>query len=319
MTDHPTGRPPLRDLHRQITDQLIRAIEQGPGQFILPWRRTGAGLDLPRNAQSGREYGGINILVLWVAAVSAGHTSARWATYRQWAQLGAQVRKGERSTTIVFYKDYAVTPDPTNTEDNGRRRVARASPVFNIAQVEGYFGPVAPPALPPLERLAHAEAFIGATGANISYGGDRAYFQAATDRVQMPEADRFIGTETMDRREAFYATLAHELIHWSGAKPRLDRDLSGRFGTAAYAAEELVAEIGAAFLCAELRISQGVRPDHARYLASWLTLLRNDPRAIFTAAARASEAARYLRAFSEPPTLDLVPSDDHPLEAVEHA
>ncbi|WP_439599943.1 ArdC family protein [Devosia sp.] len=304
MAAHPTGTP-SRDLHSTITQHLIAAIERQPGQFTLPWRREGGALHLPTNAFTGNAYNGINILSLWVSAAQAGFPSPVWATYKQWTALGAQVRKGERSSLVAFYKQYTTDPNPDDAEDTGQRRVAKASFVFNAAQVTGLLTPSplpAPPAPPssPLERIQHADDFITATGANVRIGGDQAFFHRRDDYIQLPDPGRFTGTTTMSVSEAFYATATHELVHWSGAKHRLDRQFGDRFGDQAYAAEELVAEIGSAFLCAELAITQNVRPDHAQYLASWLKLLKSDSRAVFTAAARASEATTYLKAFSSP-------------------
>jgi antirestriction protein ArdC len=298
MRDAATSR---QDIHRQITDRLIAAMEAGPGKFVLPWRR--GNLGLPTNAVTGQNYNGINILALWVAAQQGGFVLPVWATYKQWAAIGAQVRAGERASLVVFYKQYDTTPNPDDADDTGRRRVARASAVFNAAQVSGYAPPTPPVPKGPIERLEHAEQFIAATRATISFGGDRAFYMPSQDRIQLPADDAFTGTATMDRREAYYATLVHELVHWTGAKHRLDRNLTGRFGTQSYAAEELVAELGAAFLCSDLVITQDVRPDHAQYLASWVQLLKQDSRAIFTAAARASEAANYLRALSAASTV----------------
>jgi antirestriction protein ArdC len=144
-----------------------------------------------------------------------------------------------------------------------------------------------------------ADNFVSTTGADIRHGGDQAYYQPQADYIQLPEEGLFIDLETRTRTQWYYGTLLHELVHWSGAKHRLSRDLNGRFGKMAYAAEELIAEIGAAFLCAELGITQDVRPDHAQYIATWLVLLKSDPKAIFTAAARASEASAFLHAKSK--------------------
>lgn len=283
-----------RDLHADITNQLIAAIEADPGKPSLPWRRSAGALHLPENALTGKAYTGINILNLWVTAELRNYATPLWATYRQWAERGAQVRKGEKAATIIFYKEFEVEADPDEGDD-GKRRVARASSVFNAAQVDGFVVPDVAGDLGPVARLAEADRFVGATGARVEHGGDRAYFRSDTDHIQMPSEGLFMGTKTMTRDEGYYATLVHELVHWTGPSHRLDRQMGKRFGDKAYAAEELIAEIGAAFLCAELGITQSVRPDHAQYLANWLQLLKDDSRAIFTAAARASEAAAYLR------------------------
>jgi antirestriction protein ArdC len=289
------SQPSRRDLHTEITNQLIAAIEANPGQPSLPWRRGAGALHMPVNALTGRHYHGINVVSLWVAAEFHGYASPIWSTYKQWAEKGCQVRKGEKSSLIVFYKEFEAEPDPENEKDDGKRRMARASYVFNASQVDGYTLPEPAPLLGAIQRIEAVDRFVKATGAWVAHGGDTAYFRHDTDHIQMPDEGLFTGTATLTRDEAYYAVLVHELVHWSGAVSRLDRDMKGRFGSAAYAAEELVAEIGAAFLCAELGITQDVRPDHAQYLSTWLQLLKSDSRAIFTAAARASEAALYLR------------------------
>jgi antirestriction protein ArdC len=288
-----------RDIYSEITGQLIAAIEANPDKPVLPWRRAAGPLFRPVNALTENAYNGINIISLWVAAEVRNYATPTWATYKQWSELGAQVRKGEKSSLVIFYKEYETDPDPANAEDDGKRRVARASYVFNAEQVEGYQHPGMPESLGPVERILAADNFVRATGARIEHGGQSAYFQPSTDHIQMPEEGLFFATGTMTRREGYYATLVHELTHWTGANPRLNRDMGKRFGDQAYAAEELVAEIGAAFLCAELGITQETRADHAQYLAQWLRLMKGDSKAIFTAAARASEAAVYLKGFSE--------------------
>ena len=287
-----------RDLHADITNQLIAAIEADPGTPSLPWRR-GSGLSIPTNALTGKAYSGINILNLWVSGQVRHYATPLWATYRQWAEQGAQVRKGEKASLVVFYKEFQVEDD-LKEGDDGKRRIARASHVFNAEQVEGYAVPTPAPDLGPVARLANADGFVRSTGAEVRHGGDPAYYRSDTDHIQMPAEGLFSGTKTMSRDEGYYATLVHELVHWSGAAHRLDRQMGRRFGSHAYAAEELVAEIGAAFLCAELGITQSVRPDHAQYLANWLQLLKDDSRAIFSAAARASEAVAFLRSGHRP-------------------
>ena len=291
---------PRRDLHAEITAKIIRAIEADPGKPQMPWRRSGKPLWMPENALTHKRYNGINVIALWVAAEMRGLTSPVWATYRQYAEMGAQVRKGAKGEMVVFYKEYDAEPDPDNADDNGKRRVARVSFVFNAADVEGYVPPDPPPRLGPVARLEAVERFIGATKATIEIGGERAYYRPSTDHIQMPHEGLFCGTTTMSRDEAWYAVLLHELIHWTAPEARCNRDLSKRFLKAEVAAEELVAEIGSAFLCAELGVTQDTRIDHAQYVAHWHELLKQDPRAIFTAAAKASEAVGFLKRFVMP-------------------
>ncbi len=293
-------RAPRRDIHSEITASLIAAIEADPGKPCMPWRRASGPLFMPINALTRNAYNGINVVSLWVAAECLGYTAPVWATYRQWSELGAQVRKGEKSSLVVFYKEYESEPDPEKADDDGKRRVARASHVFNASQVDGYTAPDARQPLGPIERLEAVDRFIAATGASIQHGGDRAFYRPSTDHIQMPDEDLFCGTDTMTRSEGYYATVTHELTHWSGAKHRLARDMGKRFGDVAYAAEELVAEIASAFLCAELGITQDTRADHAQYLAQWLKLMKSDSRAVFAAAAKASEAVAYLKRLQPP-------------------
>ena len=295
-----SARAPRRDIHAEITDKLIAAIEADPGQPTMPWRRSSRPLFMPENALTRNAYNGINVVSLWVAAECLGYSTPVWATYKQWSELGAQVRKGEKSSLVVFYKQYDADPNPDDTDDDGKRRVARASSVFNAAQVDGYAFPESPQPLGPVERIEAADRFVTATGARIAHGGERAFYRRSTDHIQMPDERLFCGTGSMTRTEGYYATLTHKLTHWSGASTRLARDMGKRFGDAAYAAEELVAEIASAFLCAELGITQDTRADRAQYLAQWLKLMKSDSRAIFTAAAKASEAVAYLKRLQQP-------------------
>jgi len=222
-----------RDLHADITSQLIAAIEADPGQPSLPWRRVGGALHLPTNALTGKAYNGINILNLWVTAEQRGFGAPIWGTYRQWAELGAQVRRGEKSSLVVFYKEFETDPDPDVGDDNGKRRVARASYVFNASQVDGYAAPEQPKSLGPVERIARADALVASTQALVCHGGDRAYYVPRNDYIQMPDEGLFTGTGTLTRSEGYYATLVHELVHWTGAKHRLAREMGKRFAAPA--------------------------------------------------------------------------------------
>jgi len=294
-----TSKRPKRDLHAEITGNIIAAIETDPGNPTMPWRRTGGDLFLPCNAHSKAEYNGINIINLWVMAEIRGYQLPIWATYKQWAELGCQVRRGEKSSPVIFYKEFEVDADPDDADDDGKRRMARASNVFNAAQVDGFETPAPPQPLGPIERIQAVDQFVKATKATIRHGGEQAYYHTAKDFIRMPSEDLFTGTETMNRSESYYAVLLHELTHWSGAKPRLDRNMKSRFGDDAYAAEELVAELASAFLCAELQITQDTREDHAQYLAHWLKIMKGDNKAVFAAAAKASQAVTYLKSLQK--------------------
>lgn len=292
------------DVHQEITDRIVAAIETA-GEFRLPWiRDKGGSMKRPVNIASGNPYNGINIVSLWVSALAADHPSHLWGTYKQWQDRGCQVRRGEKSSLVVFYKtlEFEQRNEETGETEATERLMARASHVFNAAQVDGFAieDTSAPlpdePAFDPIER---AERFAMATGATVEEGGDRACYIPATDIIRMPDRKRFTGTDTTKSAEGFYSTLCHELTHWSGAKTRLDRDLTGRFGSESYAVEELIAELGAAFLCSDLSITPEPRADHACYIASWLKVLKNDKRAVFTAASKASEAANWLLGHQE--------------------
>lgn len=282
------------DLHTRLATIILAQLDTAdPASWTPPWH----GADpMPRNARTSRRYRGLNVLALWCAAQAHGYADARWATYRQWAALGAQVRRAERGTLVLFYKELprsarADTSDADTTD--GAPFVARAAYVFNAAQVDA--APLAasapssmsPPTSLPLTTF---DAFVTATGAHINAGGTRACYVPATDTIHLPPRAAF---HTPTR---YAGTLAHELIHWTGAPHRLARDLKGRFGARAYAAEELTAELGAAFVLADLGLERTPHPDHAAYCASWAPLLRADPRALSNAATQASRAADYLTA-----------------------
>ena len=298
QSEAPAGK---RDVYQSITDQIITSIEAGAGTFTMPWHRD-TGTTMPTNALTGSSYNGVNIVALWAAAEQGGFTTGYWATYKQWSLLGGQVRKGEKGSVVVFYKqmDIEVSDTGNGERENKSVLIARSSRVFNVKQVDGW-QPPRPVASDPVEVLVEAENFVTATSADIRFGGDRAYYRPKTDHIQMPDRDRFIGTETINATESYFATLLHELTHWTGNVSRLDRDLSGRFGHESYAMEELVAELGAAFLCSDLGITNRPRPDHAAYIAHWLAVLKQDTRAIFTAASKANEARRFLTGLQPAP------------------
>lgn len=292
------------DTYQAVTDKIVAMIETGAGDWRMPWhsgRDTGTPLVLPRNPVSGTRYRGMNVPLLWAASEAAGYSSHLWATYKQWQERGAQVRKGERSALIVFWKQVAAGEargsDDSGDDDSGERRrvrfVARAYNVFAAEQVDGFTLPPAPepsePAgLPESERIATADAYFAAVGATVRHGGNRAFYAPSQDSIQMPEFRRF------ESAVAYYATLGHEHIHYTGDEKRCNREFGKRFGDNAYAFEELVAELGAAFLCAELGLSNEPRPDHAAYIDSWLRVLKSDNRAVFTAASKAQAAVDWL-------------------------
>jgi antirestriction protein ArdC len=286
------------DIHQQITDHIVHALESA-GEFQLPWISDKGSFSRPVNVASKQPYNGVNIITLWITALDKHYPSNIWGTYKQWQDQGCQVRKGEKSSLIVFYKTYEfdqVNAD-TGEAEQSERFVARASRVFNAEQVEGFVvDEVQLPEVPLFDPIERAEAFANSTGAIIEEYGDEACYMPSRDIIRMPERRRFIDTKTTSASMGFYSTLCHELVHWSGSSSRLERDLSGRFGDDAYAMEELIAELGAAFLCSDLGLTQEPRMDHACYIKNWLRILKDDKKAIFTAASKASQAANWLLA-----------------------
>jgi antirestriction protein ArdC len=279
-----------KDIFQRVTDLIINAIEDGAGSFRTPWRTSGGFPHSPINAATKRPYRGINVVVLWATAQEKGYKSGTWATYKQWKDLGAQARKGEKSANVVFWRflDREDEQQDRDAETKVRKLpLARDYWVFNAEQVDGYTEPERQKHST-AERIQSADGFFNALGIEVNPGGNRAFYHAETDSIHMPAFDAF------KQPLFYYSVLSHEATHWAGATERLNRDLSGRFGSESYAVEELVAELGAAFLCAELGLPTDPRDDHAPYIASWLKVLKNDKRAIFTAAAKAQEAVDWM-------------------------
>ena len=271
-----------------ITHKIAEAVEEGAGKFQMPWHAS-TWTALPINVATEAYYRGVNILSLWLDAQAKSFPTSHWASYRQWLSLGAQVRRGERGSAVVFYKPIEADGD---TEEPARF-VLRTFYVFNAAQVEGWTASQ-PEALPRFEIDKQVEAFVAAVGARVRHGFATARYRSDLDDIEMPSPAWFRDTETSSASQSYHAVLLHELMHWSGATHRIGREFGRRFGDEAYAFEELIAELGAAFLCAALGIANEPRPDHASYVQSWLRVLNRDRKAIFTAAARAQEAVEYL-------------------------
>ncbi|WP_421934262.1 ArdC family protein [Phenylobacterium sp.] len=282
-------------LYQDITDKIIAELEAGRLPWVQPWAANKTTLAMPSNAATGRAYSGINVLILWGAAIDHGHGSPSWLTFRQALGLGGNVRKGAHGVTVVFADRF--------TPSDERQRVAREGgeasavlflkrfTVFNIDQFENLPQDIAPPPAPIPDGLIapQAEALIAATGADFRIGGDQAFYSPSHDFVQVPRPDAYFEPINWHR------TALHELGHWTGHSARLARDQSGAMGSALYAKEELVAEMTSAFVCASLGITPSVR--HADYLGAWLDVLRADNRAIVRTASAASKAADYLLAF----------------------
>ena len=287
-------KPARIDVYKRVTNRIIEQLEQGVRPWMKPWNAEHAAGRITRPLRfNGLPYSGINILMLWAEAEDKGYTCPLWLTFNQTKELGGFVKKGEHGSIVV----YASTFKKSEADDKGDE-VEREIPflkqytVFNAEQCEGlpekYYATKEPPNST-IERVEQADRFFKNLNADIREGGDKAYYTITHDYVRMPFLETFRDAET------HAATMAHELCHWTRHPKRLDRDLGRkRFGDEGYAMEELVAELGSAFLCADLDITPELRADHAEYLASWLHVLKNDKRAIFTAASHASKAVEFM-------------------------
>lgn len=297
--DHRTETAPARiNLYDEVTARIVAELEAGRVPWVQPWSAgaSGQGLapGLPRNALTARAYSGVNVLILWGAVIEHGYPSQGWLTFRQALEAGGCVRKGERGTCVVYADRF--TPEAEKARVRAEGGDARSVPflkrftVFNVAQCEGLRPGLAtdPVPLPERQIVPVAEQVIAASGVDFRIGGNRAFYAPAPDYVQVPPQPAFF------EQVNYYRTCLHELTHATGHPDRLDRKLVNSFGSKDYAREELVAEMGSAFLCASLGIVPTVR--HADYLASWLEVLREDNRAIFRSASAASKAADWLLA-----------------------
>jgi antirestriction protein ArdC len=294
---------PRADIYARITDRIVADLGRGVRPWVKPWNATNAAGRITRPLRhNGMPYQGINVVLLWSEAVARGFTSPIWMTFKQSLELGGHIRKGESGTMVV----YANKITKTETDEHGDE-VERAVPflraytVFCVDQIDDlpdhYYGRPAP-TIAPAQRIAHVDAFFANTGATIQHGGDKAFFAPALDIIQMPPFESFRDAES------YAATLAHECVHWTAPAHRVNRDLS-RYAKdrSERAREELIAELGACFLSADLGIVPELEPraDHVSYLASWLEVLSNDKRFIFSAAAHAQRAVSYLHQLQPKP------------------
>lgn len=282
-----------RNLYQEVTQRILTQLQNGTVPWVKPWSAT-AGNNIPCNAVSNRPYSGVNVLLLW-NVIDAGYATPRFLTFKQALEAGGNVRKGEHGFKVVFVKQLIVRDKNAAANDQDATRtipMLREYTVFNVAQCENLpdrivNGPTTPKIRNKDERDQEADSFVDATSATILHGHGQAMFIPSKDIVCMPNFSDFHSADS------YYCTMFHELSHWTGHKTRLDRDLKNRFGTQSYAAEELVAELSAAFLCAEFSIDNETQS--AAYIANWIQLLKNDPRAFFTAASAAQKAADFLR------------------------
>lgn len=277
------------DIRQTITDKIIAMLERGttsPGPRWTGGRAAG----LPTNAKTGEAYRGINVLLLWAEMAEKTYSSSQWLTYKQAAEMGGQVRKGEKSVMCVYYQTVQ-KKDEHPDDENDSYFLAKPFWLFNVAQVEGLPADMSvPAAMSHFNAMEDAEQLLIMSKANIAYGFDTAYYSTLQDKICMPARERFTSSEN------FYATALHELTHWTGHETRLNRQFGKRFGDNAYAFEELVAELGAAFTVGQLGMVDATIEAHANYLNSWVRVLRDDKRAIFTAASQAAKAADYILA-----------------------
>lgn len=285
------------DPYARITARILADLEQGVRPWVKPWSAEHlAGRVVRPLRANGEPYSGINTLLLWMEAVAQGYASPKWMTYRQAQALGAQVRKGETGASVVYYGQTTKTRrnEETGEDTDQDIRFLKTYTVANLAQIEDLPEPFRAsdqpsPALPGPQPIARAEAFFAATGAEVRLGGDRAYYALEPDRIQLPPIEAFRDAES------FYACFGHELTHWTRHPARLDRNFGRKtWGDEGYAREELVAELGAVFLAADLGLYLEPREDHAAYIGAWIKVLQNDKRAIVAAAAHAERAVKFL-------------------------
>lgn len=286
------------DVYERITNQIVAELEKGVRPWLKPWNAEHSAGRITRPLRgNGIPYRGINVVMLWSEAMEKGYAAPIWMTFKQAIELKACVRKGEKGSLVVYADKITRTETDAATGEENEFAIPfmKGYTVFNVEQIDGlpehFYGKPEPRAhaVPRIERV---ESFFAATGANVVHGGSRACYIPSTDNIHMPCIDFFRDAES------YYATLAHETTHWTKHTSRLNREFGRkRFGDEGYAMEELVAELGSAFLSADLDLTPEVRDDHASYVASWLKVLKNDKRAIFSAASHAQRAVDFLHGF----------------------
>lgn len=277
------------DIAQKVTDMFIDALENGEvnDKSKLCWNR---GMNIPANASTGNRYRGINVLLLWMAQQREGYKHQIWGTFKQWQKMGYSLKDAKgKGQLIVFWKFIDTEHEKADgTKEKRKVPLLRYSTVFNCEHADGFEPEINRPQLDESQRIPEFDAIIDNTGANIVYEGDQPCYIPSMDIIKMPEFKEF---HTAPR---FYGTMFHELTHWTGSKARLDRNLSGRFGDEAYAMEELIAELSAAFTCASLGMEIDPREDHGKYIKSWLKKLKEDKKAIITASSKAAQASEYI-------------------------
>lgn len=282
-------------IYERVTQAIVAQLERGVRPWHQPWKSTSEAGPVCRPLRhTGEAYRGINVLCLWASAMDSGYCSPIWLTFKQALELGGNVRKGEHGSPVVYANQF-VKRDVNDAGEESERAIPflKAYTVFNAEQCDGLpvrFTQYVAPLLATFERNERAESFLEATGARVVHGGSQACYSLTADEIRLPQREHF------ESVESYYSTRSHETIHWTRHESRLKREFGRkRFGDAGYALEELVAELGAAFLCADLQVTPDVRADHAEYLAHWLVALKHDSRAIFNAAAHAQRAVEFLQ------------------------
>lgn len=302
QTPAPTSR---RDVHQQVTDKIIQQLEAGTIPWQQPWKEGEAvrSFTIPENFTTGKKYRGVNILLLWGSAEMQQFPTHEWASFKQWNEKKEAVRKGEKGSMVVYY-------DTIERDVEGELKkipFIKTSYVFNRAQLASY--EPQPPVKTEenivnlVQRVEKANVFVNNTGATIQHKEPNAYYNRVGDFINMPVPELFFDTPTSTATECYYSTLLHELTHWTGDKKRLDREKGKKYGDNSYAAEELVAELGAAFLCAELEITRTPPEDHAAYIGHWLGILKKDKHILVGAASDASKAVDYMQGLQPKPVM----------------
>ncbi|MFD0750620.1 ArdC family protein [Mucilaginibacter calamicampi] len=290
---------PRLDVHDLVTNIIIEQLENG----VIPWEKPFLSHDnslkrLPVNYTTGKQYRGINILLLWCAAMKRGHETQEWASMKQWNAKGESIRKGEKGNLVVYYDTFE------KEKDGEVQKISflKASYVFNRSQLKGYTPPESVvDQMSKVERFEAIDKFIANTKAVIEYHSGGAYYMPLEDKIMMPKPEQFLDTDHCSATENFHSVMFHELTHWTGGEKRLQRINHKKFGDKNYAIEELVAELGAAFLCNSFGISSAEKGNHAAYIDNWLKVLKENNRCIVTAASEASKAVEFLHTMQTVP------------------
>ncbi|MCS6291158.1 MAG: DUF1738 domain-containing protein [Nitrospira sp.] len=290
-----------QDVYTRVTDRIVADLGKGVRTWMKPWSAEHAAGKITRPLRhNGTPYSGINILMLWSAAMAEGFAAPIWMTFKQALELKAHVRKGEKGSLVVYANSITrkETDDVSGDETEHEIHFMKGYTVFNVEQIEGlpaHYYAKPEPRFSPIQRIEHAESFFASLRADIRHGGTQAYYAQEPDYIRMPPFEAFCDAQS------YYATLAHESTHWTKHPSRLAREFGRKkWGDEGYAEEELVAELGSAFLCADLELALTPREDHASYIAHWLTVLKDDKRAIFRAAAHAQRAADFIHRLQLP-------------------